>query len=73
MPFLAKHGCQLNFQRNTLTLQDQELIRTDRQGRALLSRLQTCRKLDMPPGQEVNVLARTTIQPFAPLGIAEWR
>ena len=71
MPFLAKHRCQLNFQRNTLTLQDQELSCTDRQGHALFSRIQTCHKLEIPPGQETNMLARTTIQPFAPLGIAE--
>ena len=28
MPFLAQHECQLNFQRNTLTLQGQELTCT---------------------------------------------
>ena len=73
MPFLAKHGCQLNFQQNALTLQDQEQICTNRQGRALFSRLQSCQRVDIPPGQEVNLLARTTIQPFAPIGVAEGR
>ena len=49
MPFLAKHECQLNFQRNTLTLQGQELTCTDRQGRVLLSKLQACQPTEVPP------------------------
>ena len=69
--FLAQHECQLNFQRNTLTLQGQELTCTDRQGRVLLSKLQACQQTEVPPGQEATIVARATIRPFALLGVTE--
>ena len=58
MPFLTKQGCALDFRRNVLALQEQELRCTDRQGRPLMSKVQIYRDVELHPRCETTAIGR---------------
>ena len=71
MPFLTKHGCTMEFNRPTVTVDGKELLCTDRYGRLLISSVQIVRNQTIPPGMETTVLCRLSAYNHTPLGVIE--
>ena len=53
MPFLANHVCQMEFTKPVVTIGGRELVCTELYGRLMASRVQTVRKITIPPETEV--------------------
>ena len=71
MPFLANHDCRMDFTKPVVTIGERELVCTDRYGRLMASRVQTVKKITIPPRTEVALSCRLTSHNHAPEGIIE--
>ena len=71
MPFLANHDCRMDFTKPVVTIRKRELVCTDRYGRLMASRVQTVKKITIPPRTEVNLSCRLTSHNHVPEGIIE--
>ena len=71
MPFLKNHDCCMEFTKPVVTLRGRELVCTDRYRRLMASRVQTIRKVTIPPKTEVAISCRLTSHNYAPEGLIE--
>ena len=71
MPFLTNHDCRIEFTKPVVTFGGRELVCTDRYGRLMVSRVQTVRKVTIPPQTEVALSCRLTSHNYAPEGLIE--
>ena len=71
MPFLTNHDCRIEFTKPVVTFGGRELVCTDRYGRLMVSRVQTVRKVTIPPQTEVALSCRLTSHNYVPEGLIE--
>ncbi|XP_067940642.1 uncharacterized protein [Watersipora subatra] len=71
MPFLADHGCKMDFGQPTITIQDLVMPRVDRYGRLLQNKVQLVRSVEIPARSEMTVQCRITTRNYYPVGIVE--
>ena len=71
MPFLTNHDCRMDFTKPVVTIGERELVCTDRYGRLMASRVQTVKKVTIPPRTEVALSCRLTSHNHVPEGIIE--
>ena len=69
--FFNKNECSIQIAQGILTLKDQSLACTGRNGIPIASKVQVTRSIFIPQGAEIQVICRLTTPPTHPQGVVE--